>query len=369
MKNTGVDIAEVLTHFDFGGVVDPPNLYGAGLVNASYLVTARGSGTGQRRYILQRINTHVFTDPVALMDNIVHVTDHLRRVIAAEGGDPERETMAVIPTMDGTWLHEATDGSFWRAIRFVEDTVVHQKAEPPAVFGKAAEAFGQFARRLDGFDPQTLHETIPHFHDTAARYQQFIRAVEQDRVGRAHSCVAQIEFARERADQVSLLTDLRDAGSVPLRVTHNDTKLNNVLLDAHTGKGLCVIDLDTVMPGLIMTDFGDAIRYGANTVSEDEPDTSLVSLSLPLFEAFTQGYLSQIGSVLTSAEHDHLAWAARIITFEQGLRFLSDYLDGDRYYPVNYAGHNLDRCRNQFALLADLERHFDQMRQIVDRWS
>jgi Ser/Thr protein kinase RdoA (MazF antagonist) len=301
------------------------------------------------------------------MDNIVAVTGHLRARLAATGQDPARQTLTVVPTRSGAAWHRADDGSVWRAYHYIEDTVSYQQAGDAAVFGAAGQAFGRFAGLLGDFPAQSLHVTIAGFHDTPARYRGFEAALAADPLGRARTCRPEIAAARAHRDDCAVLVDQLQSGRLGLRVTHNDTKLNNILMDPRRPEAVCVIDLDTVMPGLVAHDFGDAIRFGANTAAEDEPDISRVHLSLPLVEAYTAGFMAGVGPVLTDAEIDSLVWGARLMTLECGLRFLADYLAGDTYFHIQRPGHNLDRARTQFALLAQLEAKADVMAQIVAR--
>ena len=317
--------------FDFGGpVVCDGRHYGEGHINDTYLVWRADHS---KRFILQRINTDTFTDPVGLMENVCGVTRHLSRKILAEGGDPMRETLNVVPTLSGSTCYLDAEGGAWRAYDFVEGTVCLQQVGSEGDFRTVAETLGKFQNQLADYPASTLHETIARFHDTANRYANFEKALA--------------------------------AGEIPLRVTHNDTKINNVLIDEATGKGLCVIDLDTVMPGLSAYDFGDSIRTGANDCAEDEPDQSKVHFDLHLYEVFAQGYLSTAGASMSLAEKKSLAWGARLMTLECGTRFLTDYLEGDHYFHTARPNHNLDRARTQFTLVRQMEDVFDQMTAIV----
>jgi len=356
----------VLAAFDFGGDITAVTPYGEGHINLSFAVTAATSA-GPRRYLLQTINPRVFADAAGVMANIVGVTAYLRTQIAAAGGDPERETLTVVPTRDQQSYHRDTDGTPWRVYRFVEGTVCYSSPPRPAVFEAAGRAFGEFARRLEGYPAATLHETIPHFHDTVARFAAFRTAVAADSAGRVGECAAEIDFALGREADCAVLRDQLAEGRLPLRVTHNDTKLNNILMDPVRDAGVCVVDLDTVMPGLAVHDYGDAIRFGASTAAEDEPDVSLVHVSLPLFEAFTAGYVPAAG--LTRAETDNLLWGARLMTFECGLRFLTDYLQSDTYFHTTRPRQNLDRCRTQFALVAEMESLAGPLTRIIQRYA
>ncbi len=329
--------------------------YGHGHINRTFLVVT----DAPRRYILQQINTRVFSDPAGLMENISAVTAYL----SARTKDP-RGCLRLVPTAEGgSWLR-APDGGCWRVYDFVEDSVCLQQPETEEDFYQSAVAFGGFQHALADFPAGTLHETIPNFHNTPDRYRLFRAALAADRCGRAASVEKEIAFVLMREEQAGALQRMRESGELPLRVTHNDTKLNNVMLDAATHRPLCVIDLDTVMPGLAAYDFGDSIRFGAATAAEDERDLSRVSMSLTRFAAFTRGFLGACPG-LTPRERETLPLGAYTMTLECGMRFLTDYLDGDRYFAVAREGHNLDRARTQLALVADMERKREAMAAAV----
>ena len=348
--------------FDFGLPTGEAERYGAGHINDTFAVWAADHS---RRWILQRINTDTFTDPAGLMENVTGVTSYLRREILARGGDPDRETLNVVPTREGKPYYTDCEGGAWRAYLFVEGTVCLQKVENERDFYTAAETFGNFQNQLAGYPAATLHETIARFHDTPNRYANFEKALAADVMGRAREVGPEIAFIRAREADCHVLTDQLAAGVLPLRVTHNDTKLNNVLIDQATGKGICVIDLDTVMPGLSAYDFGDSIRFGANDCAEDEPDQSKVHFSLHLYEVFARGYLAAAGSAMTEAERRSLPWGAKLMTLECGIRFLTDYLEGDHYFKISRPAQNLDRARTQFTLVEGMEREFDAMTQLA----
>ena len=328
--------------FDFGLPTGEAERYGAGHINDTFAVWAADHS---RRWILQRINTDTFTDPAGLMENVTGVTSYLRREILARGGDPDRETLNGGPTREGKPYYTDCEGGAWRAYLFVEGTVCLQKVENERDFYTAAETFGNFQNQLAGYPAATLHETIARFHDTPNRYANFEKALAADVMGRAREIGPEIAFIRAREADCHVLMDQLAAGVLPLRVTHNDTKLNNVLIDQATGKGICVIDLDTVMPGLSAYDFGDSIRFGANDCAEDEPDQSKVHFSLHLYEVFARGYLAAAGSAMTEAERRSLPWGAKLMTLECGIRFLTDYLEGDHYFKISRPAQNLDRAR------------------------
>ena len=342
--------------------------YGSGHINDTFVAHYQPEEGHCKRYIFQRINTSVFKNPYELMDNIEHVTDYLRECIIKENGDPERETLHIIRTTDGKNVYQDSEGKFWRAYDFIEETITLQQANTPEDFYESAVAFGDFQRKLAGFDASILNESIKDFHNTRVRFENFEKAVEADILDRAKLCKEEIEFAMARKNEASILVDMLKNGELPLRVTHNDTKLNNVLLDEHTRKGICVIDLDTVMPGLAGYDYGDSIRFGASTGAEDETDLSKISMSLELFDIYTKGFMETAGNALTDTEIEMLPMCAKMMTFECGIRFLTDYLQGDTYFKTHRPGHNLDRTRTQFKLVADMEEKWDEMKAIVAKY-
>lgn len=360
----------LVSEFAFeGGVIEIISPYGEGHINDTIAVSTEDDSGRQRRYIIQQINQYVFPKPAEVMENIARVTEHLREQIILAGGDPARETLNVIPTKDGKLYYLDADGNYWRAYDFIEDTVTLQQARTPHDFYNSARAFGRFQQLLANYPADTLHETIENFHHTPSRYKNFLRAVEADVAGRVAGSEAEIEFLKAREADCHILVDLEASGDLPLRVTHNDTKLNNVLMDQETGEGICVVDLDTVMPGLAAYDYGDSIRFGASTALEDEPDLDKVHLSQELFEAYTKGYLEVAGSALTAKEKETLIWGAKIITMEIGMRFLTDHLEGDIYFKTARENHNLDRARTQFKLVQEMEEQWDELVAIVERYS
>lgn len=336
--------------------------YGCGHINNTFLVKT----DADREYILQRINTAVFKDPHKLMNNMVRVTSYLRNEIEKAGGDPEREVLNIIPTHDGASFLTENDCA-WRMLSFVRDSVTLQAASSPKDFYYAGKAFGRFTGQLNDFPANTLHETIANFHNTPSRYNDFESTVAADVCKRAEYVLPEIEFVRKRKAFCSLFTDKISDGSLPLRVTHNDTKLNNVLFDKKTLLPVAVVDLDTVMPGLSLYDFGDAIRFGSNPSDEDEKDLSKVYCDLALFEAFTRGFLEECGDLLTDEELDMLPYAGKMMTLECGMRFLADHIAGDVYFKIHRDDHNLDRCRTQFKMVADMEEKQAELISIVSR--
>lgn len=364
MSELPFQIEEIKRQFELGGDYTGYDRINNGHINNTYVLHFQENGRCND-FLLQQINTHVFRNPDELMENIVGVTSYLRRQIEQTGGDPARETLTVYHTADGKPYYKDAQGHCWRVYNFISNAYTCQSITDPVVFYNAAQAFGAFQRMLADYPSESLHETIPNFHNTVSRFQDLLMAIEADEAGRAKLVQEEIAFAKAREADCSVLLDLVAAGALPLRVTHNDTKLNNVMFDNDTKQGICVIDLDTVMPGLSLYDFGDSIRFGANTAAEDEKDLSLVSLDLNLFEQYVKGYLSAAGESLTKAEKDNLAFSAKLMTFECGIRFLTDYLNGDTYFKTAYPEHNLDRCHTQFALVADIERKMEQMQEIV----
>ncbi len=334
--------------------------YGFGHINETYLVNTDQNHS----YILQKINRHVFRDVPKLMANISAVTTHL----AQKDADP-RHVLTLIPTHKGACYHLDEAGEYWRVYDFITDSLCLQRAESAADFYESAVAFGAFQNLLADFPAGTLCETIPRFHDTPNRYAAFHQSIQANQKGRLAEVEKEVLFALAREKEAGALMALLARGELPLRVTHNDTKLNNVMLDAQTRKALCVIDLDTVMPGLVANDFGDSIRFGASTAAEDEKDLSKVTLSLPLYEAYVEGFLGACGDRLTPTEIATLPMGAKLMTLECGVRFLADYLAGDTYFHIHYPEQNLDRCRTQFKLVAKMESHWAEMHAIIDRMS
>ena len=342
------------------GLDKDPVPLGNGHINDTFLFESEG-----RSHVLQRINRNVFREPEKVMENFQRVTEHIRQKVAREGGEPEKETLQLNLARDGKPYTYDENGDLWRSYAFVKDTVTYERTDDPALFREAGRCFGRFHDLLDDFDASLLHETIPYFHHEPRRWQDFLRAVEENRSGRADTARKEIEGVMAFAALPPVLQDQLEAGVLPLRVTHNDTKLNNVLMDEKTGRALCVIDLDTVMPGLAAYDFGDAIRFGASTALEDETDLDKVHFSLPYYRAFAEGYLEAFGSRLNEAELLSLPMGAKLMTLEVGIRFLGDYLNGDVYFKVDYPEHNLIRARTQLRLLQEMEEHWQEMNEIV----
>ncbi len=342
--------------------------YGLGHIHDTYVVSRQMEDCPARRYLLQRLNQHVFKNADQLMANVKLVTTHLRRIIIAEGGQPERETLNLIPTKTGGSFLNAADGSCWRAFTFIDGARTYQIPQSAAHVYHAGRAYGRFLYLLRDLPPDALHETIPDFHNTEKRLGALLSAAAADPIGRAADARPEIAFALQRAPIASRLNQMQAAGALPLRAIHNDTKYNNVMIDDHTGEGICVVDLDTVMPGLSLFDFGDAVRSIANSAEEDEPDLSRVHFSLERVEQFASGYLPAVKDMLTPEEVCQLSFSARLITYELGVRFLTDHLNGDRYFKTHRRDHNLDRCRVQFKLLSEMESAEEQMAAIIGKY-
>jgi len=336
---------------------------GQGHVNDTFMVTERSGGG---RFVVQRISPAAFKRPDEVMENVTGVTEYLSREIEKNGG--EWKTLRFLRPRAGGLYYTDRDGGPWRAYPFVGGTVCYQTVESPELFAAAGRAFGRFQRLLRDYPADTLHETIPHFHDTEDRLAKLKAAIAEDRMGRVSECQEEIKFFLDREADCSVALRALRAGVLPLRVTHNDTKLNNVLMDENTGEGVCVIDLDTVMPGLSINDFGDSIRFGANHCAEDETDLSKVNLDVSLFEVYTQAFLEGAGGTLTEKEIEYLPWGAKLMTLECGIRFLTDYLEGDVYFHIEREKQNLDRCRTQCKLVSDMEAHWDELAEIVTKY-
>jgi hypothetical protein len=361
-------IGEAIEAIDFQGEYVDHVRYGSGHINDTFLIRFQQVDGMMNKYILQRMNHEIFKNPDQLMRNICNVTAFLRGRIAETHGDVDRETMNVIDTKEGGSYYKDTIGAYWRAYLFIDDAISYDQVNKPEDFYESAVSFGRFQHLLKDFNADSLFETIPDFHNTPMRFKAFVKATEEDVCRRAAGVQKEIEFLLQREQVMKVCMEHLKTGKLPLRVTHNDTKMNNILIDKTTGKGVCVIDLDTVMPGLSIFDFGDSIRFGANTATEDETDLSKVSLNIELFEQFTKGFLVGCQGSLTETELDMLPMGALLMTLECGMRFLTDYLQGDHYFRIHREGHNLDRCRTQFTLVEDMEHKLDQMNRIVDRY-
>lgn len=355
--------AQIFEAYGIADKVESAGEIGSGHINKTFCLT--GDFGARRKMVMQQINTFVFRKPVELMANVVAVTDYMRERIIARGGDPERETLNVIPTASGESYVVCSDGSVWRMYNYIADSRSYDIIDRPGIFRKAGEAFGSFMSELADFPIDSLYDTIPFFHDTGMRLSQLKEAVANDAAGRLKEVQREVDFCLERADDTRVVTDMIASGDMPLRVTHNDTKLNNIMFDAATDEPLCIVDLDTVMPGSCLYDFGDAIRFGASTAAEDERDLLKVNLSLPLYKEYLEGFLASAGTSLTPAEREYLPFSAKLLTLECGMRFLADHLNGDTYFGAAYPGHNLVRARTQFKLVSDMEARFDEMKDCL----
>ena len=361
-------LAEVLAAYEFPATLLGAVRYGQGHINDTFCVICQPQEGDAIRFILQGLSLAAFPRQAELMENFVGITSFLREKITAAGGDPLRETLSIVKTRDGKDFYTEASGKVWRLTPYIENTDCFQSATPE-LFEASARAFGRFQYMLQGYPAETLHETIVNFHNTEDRFAKFEAALAADKLDRAKDIQAEIKFVLDRkADCSVALQALRD-GILPLRVTHNDTKLNNILIDRDTHEGICVIDLDTTMPGLSINDFGDSIRFGANHSAEDEKDLSRVNFDLGLYEVYARGFLEGAGGTLTESELEYLPWGARLMTLECGIRFLTDYLDGDHYFHIRYPEQNLDRCRTQFKLVQDMEREFENMQEIVKKYT
>jgi len=360
------DITAVVEHFDLGGEIVASAPVTTGHINDTYVLTTSARGR-QTRYVLQRINHHVFKDPPRLMENVARITEHIRTKVAKT--DPERASrqLMVIPSDGAHGCHRDADGNFWRVYNFVENAVTYDTPESTGLACEAARMFGWFQSLLTDLPGPILHETIPGFHDTPHRLRYFQHILAEDRFNRAQGAAAEIDFVMENAALCNVLPDLVARGELPIRIAHNDTKINNVMLDKDTGQGVCVIDLDTVMPGLSVHDFGDLVRTAACRAAEDERDLAKVAIDIPLFEALARGFARETGRFLTPAEKCHLVFGGKLITFEQMIRFLTDDLAGDVYYKIHRDGHNLDRARTQMKLVQSIIAQEETLNGLVAR--
>jgi len=340
--------------------------YGEGHINQTFLVTCDDDGK-QKLYILQKINNNLFKDVDKLMNNIVLVTEFNREKIKSRGGNPDRESLSLVFALDGKpYYYDEQSKGYFRVYKFITDAIAFQRADTPELFYQSAVAFGEFANLLAEFDATKLYEVLPDFHNTVKRFSNFEKALKENKSKRADLAKPEIEFYLSRKDYCSKIVSLLESGKMPTKVTHNDTKLNNVMLDAKTVLPVAVIDLDTIMPGSICYDFGDSIRFGCNPCSEDEPDLTKVNFDLELFRAYTKGYLSALKDSITDIEKENLTWGAILMTYECGMRFLTDYLDGDVYFKTHDAEQNLRRCRTQMKLVLDMEKLLPEMTKIVN---
>ena len=350
-----MNFKEILDNYGFEAELTP---YGNGHINDTFI-------TSDGKYIVQRINTNVFPDPDKLMENIANVTEYLKERLAANGEDPELGTLTILKTVNGKNYITTSEGKTFRVYTYISDSKSIENEKTYNDLYEAGAGFGHFQLLLRDYPAESLHEVIKDFHNTPKRVEALRKAIEEDRAGRLSSVKAEVEFALEKSAFASVVTEGISNGEIPLRVTHNDTKINNILFDKNSGKATCVIDLDTVMPGSILYDFGDALRMGASTAAEDETNLDLVSFDMEAFRSFTEGYLSEARGFLNEKELSLIPFSAKLLTYECGIRFLTDYLNGDTYFKIHREHHNLDRARNQFKLVSDIENKESALNDIV----
>ena len=358
------EIKGILPHFQVEGTYQSAEELHSGNINNTYHMIYAAPG-GEAHYALQYINPYVFKEPRGVMRNIALVTGHLRKSLIQNGVDPARHVLELIPTCAGDILYEDERGGIWRCYRYITNATAYDRPQKDAHLFEAGRAFGEFQRLLCDFPAEALFASIPDFHNTKRRFYTFVQSVAADQAGRAERVEEEIEFFFDRRRMMGQIVRLLDHGEIPLRVTHNDTKINNVMIDDRTDKAICVIDLDTVMPGSSLYDYGDAIRFAASTAAEDEPDTGKIALDMEKFRLFTQGFLSEVDGFLTEGELSRLVLGVKVITCELAMRFLAVYLDGDVYFKVNSPDHNLIRARAQMKLLTDVESKEEELVRII----
>ncbi len=355
---------KIASQFCIGGKILQAEPYGSGHINDTYAVTAT-DGNERTRWLFQRINSGVFKNVEALMDNILRATSHIRKKLENKADrNPDREVLTLIPTKEGAPYLQTEDGEYWRCYIFIDNAASYDICREPEQAFEAARAFRSFEASLSDLPAELFHETIPFFHHSPKRFEALEETITEDPCNRAAGAKPEIAFATDRKDMTEQVVKLMEKGVIPRRITHNDTKLNNVLIDNSTGKAACVIDLDTIMPGSILYDFGDMVRTSTPTCMEDEPDPDKVDMSMDLFEALVKGYLEE-ASFITKPEIEHLAFSGRLITFTIGIRFLADYLAGDTYFKIHRPNHNLERARVQFKLVDLMEKRAEEMEALV----
>ncbi|MFC2097261.1 phosphotransferase enzyme family protein [Bacteroidota bacterium] len=361
------NLNKLMKNFCIRGTFESGEAYGSGHINDTFLVKTKEENVPD--YILQRINHNIFKNVPALMDNIGRVTRHIRKkLIEIPGSDPDREGLTLIPTDDGKDYYKDENGNFWRTYIFISNNRSYDIVDSPEKAYEGGKAFGKYQAMIADLPGEPLHETIPDFHDISVRLNTFFEILEKNSVNRAKLVKEELTFVKERAEEMKRILHLGREGKIPLRITHNDTKFNNVLLDENDKK-LCVIDLDTVMPGYVHYDFGDSIRTSTNTGAEDEKDLSKVNMDINLFEAYTKGFLEETNFFLNQCEKENLAFAGKLFPFIIGLRFLTDYIDGDNYFKIHHEHHNLQRAKAQFKLLLSMEEQFVEMQNIVRKYA
>lgn len=359
-KEMSFAMLEIINNFNIDGKPTYCEKFGSGHINSTYEVKTDGAG----HYVLQMINTSIFSDVDTLMNNILLVTEHLKKKVKSD-----MQVLELINTLDNKLYYRDKDSNCWRMYNFIEDSISLDRPENTEDFYQSAVAFGEFANLLSDFDASQLGETLKDFHNTIERFNQLKNAISADPLDRVKDVQKEIDFAMLREKEAATMVNMMNSGILPLRVTHNDTKLNNVLLCAKTRKPLCVVDLDSVMPGLLGNDFGDAIRFGASTATEDEVNLDKVDFDIDMYDSFARGYLQTCSKAMTQEEEDTLPLAAKLMTLECGIRFLADYINGDVYFSISRPSHNLDRARTQFKLVSLMEKHFDTMKSIIKKYS
>lgn len=365
-----MNVKDIVSNFKIAGDFIGYNSFGNGHINDTFCLTFKEKEENNlietKKYILQKVNAIVFPDIKKLMENVVNVTSFLHKKLEREGRDPRRNSITVIDTKDGKSYFVDNEGNSWRVLVLIENTEAYQVAIDLSIFETTGKAFGGFISLLEDFPVDCLHEIIPNFHNTVSRYNDFIVALKDNCCRRRRYCRAEVKFALSQKDKCDKIVTLLAKNLIPTRVTHNDTKINNLLMDAKTNEAVCVIDLDTIMPGSLVYDFGDGIRSGCNTAAEDEKDLSKVSFDIDMFKSFSKGFLQGVGNTITLLEKENLAYGAILITFECGIRFLTDYLKGDVYFKTAYGNHNLVRARTQFKLVAEMAERLDEMNKIIN---
>ena len=352
---------DVISSFKLPSKCVKAELFGNGHIHDTWLVKCDNGD----KFVMQCINKEVFKKPDEVMENMLLITEHLRRKVLDEGGEPDREVINLCKTFNDKAYYLSPEGEFFRMYNYIGGAKTYNTVENPLHFYNAAKAFGRFQKRLNDFSVDSLLYTIPDFHNTKKRYSNLMKAVAEDKFGRAAEVAKEIEFAKSREADVNVIVALMEQGRIPLRVTHNDTKFNNVLIDDKTHEGICVLDLDTVMPGSLLYDYGDSLRFGANKAMEDETDLSKVDFDFSLFETFTSGFLSELKDYLAPAEAENLGFSIKLMTLECGMRFLTDHLSGDVYFKIKRPNHNLDRCRTQFKFVEVIEENLDKINRYI----
>lgn len=360
------EVNSIANHFRVEGKISAVEAFGSGHINDTFSVICEHND-GTRRYVLQRINHEIFKNPPKLMENVVRVTEHIRKKVSIEDPSVAERQLQVIETQGGMGCHKDLNGNCWRMYNMVEGAVTYDTIDSPNLAFEAARMFGWFQRMLTDLPGELLYETIQDFHNTPKRFRDFQNVLDENPCNRAKDVRAEIDFVMDNAWICDVLLDLAGKGEIPVRITHNDTKINNVMLDNNTHKGVCVVDLDTVMPGLSLYDFGDMVRTATSPAAEDEKDLSKVVMRMELFEQLVRGFASETASFMTDAEKKHLAFGGKLITFEQFIRFLGDYLAGDIYYKIHREGHNIDRARTQMKLVQSIMEQWEQMELLVQK--